>query len=141
MAPTGTYSLLCHRSCSATLTVGALGARSFPAGWYVYTGSAFGPGGFSRIDRHREIAAGGRDTRHWHIDYLLGANATSIETAYVTPGEDKECSIAQSLPGEQIAAFGASDCSCASHLTYAVTPKALRARLEALHADTWPPTG
>lgn len=138
MNASGTYSLLCHRTDTATLTVGALGPRSFPSGWYVYTGSAFGPGGLARVERHREIANGSRETRHWHIDYLLGAAETQIDTVYVTTDKDRECAIAGSLPGEAVAAFGASDCSCSSHLTYARDLETIRDSLRQLHADTWP---
>jgi len=113
----GTYTLVLSVPTSTIITVGALGERTFPAGWYAYTGSAFGPGGFSRVDRHRELAAGERDTRHWHIDYLLGSPDVTLETVFRSPGVDRECAIAQTLPGEPIAAFGASDCRCDSHLT------------------------
>lgn len=138
MSRPGTYSLLCHRRQTDELTIGALGPITFESGWYVYTGSAFGPGGFSRITRHHEIADGTRDTRHWHIDYLLGASETAIETVYVTPETDCECAVAQAVPGTRIAAFGASDCSCSSHLAYASTPESLRETLTELHTATWP---
>ncbi len=74
----GTYTLLIALAKPATIAVGALGECEFSAGRYAYTGSAFGPGGFSRVDRHREVASGDRDVRHWHIDYLLGHPRTRI---------------------------------------------------------------
>lgn len=113
----GTYGLLIERSTNGTIEVGALGERSFPSGTYVYVGSAFGPGGFARIERHREVAAGDRATRHWHIDYLLGDPDSMLSAVGKTPGEDRECAIAQSLPGTPIDSFGASDCDCGSHLS------------------------
>ncbi len=81
----GTYVLVIDVSRSTTIDVGALGDREFTAGAYAYVGSAFGPGGFSRVDRHRELAAGDRETRHWHVDYLLGHPATRLEHAITFP--------------------------------------------------------
>lgn len=113
----GTYGLVIERSESTTIQVGALGKLAFDRGTYVYVGSAFGPGGFARIDRHRELAAGDRSTRHWHIDYLLGDPGSTLTAVGTTPEEDRECTIARSLPGTPIEGFGASDCDCGSHLS------------------------
>ena len=115
----GTYTLVIALESPATLEIGALGEREFREGEYAYTGSAFGPGGFSRVERHRELARGEREVRHWHIDYLLGHSTTAIEAVVRTPGEDVECAVARSLPDAGIAGFGASDCDCTSHLAYA----------------------
>ncbi|WP_226004319.1 GIY-YIG nuclease family protein [Natrinema salinisoli] len=113
---TGTYVLVIGVTEATTIEVGALGDREFTAGTYAYVGSAFGRGGFSRIDRHRELAAGDRETRHWHIDYLLGDSGTRLETAITFPDADRECELAGSLPGTPVPDFGASDCDCGSHL-------------------------
>jgi len=112
----GTYVLVIDVPRTTSFAVGALGERTFEAGTYAYVGSAFSPGGFSRVDRHRELAAGERDTRHWHIDYLLGQSATTLETAITFPDADRECELAASLPGIPVDGFGASDCGCAGHL-------------------------
>ncbi|AGN02497.1 hypothetical protein L593_12790 [Salinarchaeum sp. Harcht-Bsk1] len=112
----GTYTLLVALDGRRRIEVGALGEITFDHRWYAYTGSALGPGGFSRVDRHREMAAGERDVRHWHVDYLLGHPGTTIDAVWTTPGADRECAIAADLPGDQVAAFGASDCECATHL-------------------------
>ncbi|MFA9416987.1 DUF123 domain-containing protein [Natrinema sp. HArc-T2] len=112
----GTYVLVIAVPQTMSVDVGALGERTFEAGTYAYIGSAFGPGGFSRVDRHRELAAGERDTRHWHIDYLLGQSATTLETAITFPDADRECELATQLPGTPVDDFGASDCDCAGHL-------------------------
>ncbi|NUB89502.1 GIY-YIG nuclease family protein [Haloterrigena sp. SYSU A558-1] len=116
MSESGTYVLVVDVPRATTLEVGALGERDFADGTYAYVGSAFGPGGFARIDRHRELARGERDTRHWHIDYLLGHDETRLEAAVTFPDADRECELATSLPGEQVDGFGASDCDCAGHL-------------------------
>ena len=114
----GTYTLVLELDSSVTVEVGALGRREFEAGWYAYTGSALGPGGFARLGRHREVAAGERDVRHWHIDYLLGRDDIHIATVERSHGVDAECEIARTVAsnGTIVAEFGASDCDCDSHL-------------------------
>lgn len=131
----GTYTLVVQLPQQTTVTVGALGEIAFDAGWYAYTGSAFGPGGFSRIERHQELAAGQRDTRHWHIDYLLGDTDGTITEVFKTPDRDCECTVAGNLPGTPIAAFGASDCSCSSHLMYCESHQPLYTALAEHHAE------
>ncbi|QFU84080.1 GIY-YIG nuclease family protein [Natronorubrum aibiense] len=112
----GTYVLVVDVARATSIDVGALGAREFTAGTYAYVGSAFGPGGFARVDRHRELAAGERATRHWHIDYLLGHPETTLERVITFPDADRECELAASLPGDPVPDFGASDCDCVAHL-------------------------
>jgi endonuclease-3 len=120
MSEGGTYVLLFERAAPGDVTVGALGDVAFPAGSYAYVGSALGPGGFDRIDRHRRVAAGDHDVRHWHVDYLGGAPATRLVDAPTAPGVDAECAVAERLRdaglGEPVSGFGASDCGCRSHL-------------------------
>jgi endonuclease-3 len=112
----GTYSLFLGLKESNELIVGALGKIEFPAGYYAYTGSAFGSGGFARLDRHHRVHSGENQTRHWHIDYVLPH--VEILDVYRTAGIDKECELAGRLPGTPIPEFGSSDCSCHSHLQY-----------------------
>jgi len=134
----GTYTLVVAFDGPATLAVGALGSIEFDADWYAYTGSAFGPGGFARVERHRELAAGERDARHWHVDYLLGHPAAGIERVVRTHGADVECAVAGALAAEfdRVPAFGASDCDCASHLVGASTLESLGATVERAHETT-----
>ena len=112
----GTYTLLVELARDATVEVGALGEHALDRGWYAYTGSAFGPGGFARVERHRELAAGEREARHWHVDYLLGHPAAVVREVVRTSGADVECAVARRLPGGPVEGFGASDCDCPSHL-------------------------
>ncbi|ELY61697.1 hypothetical protein C491_00195 [Natronococcus amylolyticus DSM 10524] len=112
----GTYVLAISVDRPLSLEVGALGMFDFAAETYAYVGSAFGPGGFARLDRHRELARGERDVRHWHVDYLLGHEATSLAATVRFPDADRECELAGVLPGETVPEFGASDCDCRSHL-------------------------
>lgn len=121
----GTYALLLEVLEAAAIDVGALGSMTFDPGWYAYTGSALGSGGFARVQRHRELAAGERDTRHWHIDYLLGHPAVAVDTVLTAHGVDIECATAQAVDGAPVPDFGCSDCDCDSHLTYAPQRAAL----------------
>jgi len=116
--PTGTYTLVLELIDGATVEVGALGSHRFGPGHYAYTGSAFGAGGLSRVDRHRDLAAGEREVRHWHVDYLLCHPGTDLRTVVTTEGEDVECAVAGRLPEGPVDGFGASDCDCdcESHL-------------------------
>ena len=131
----GTYTLVFGLPAPATVEVGALGTREFPAGGYAYTGSAFGAGGFSRVDRHRRVAAGDHDVRHWHVDYLGGSPATRLEHVVRAPGRDVECAVARALADGPVPGFGASDCDCDSHLArYRSAERAVGA-VERAYAD------
>ena len=119
MSPGGPYALLLHLATPHRITVGALGDHRFPAGWYLYLGSARGPGGLAaRVARHRRTTG---KRLHWHIDYLRGA-ATVAEVWTSTDEAQQECdwsAAAAALPGAHIVPrFGSSDCRCASHLVY-----------------------
>ncbi len=113
----GTYTILLERETSGEIRFGAAGSRTLEAGAYAYTGSALGPGGLSRVKRHRAVYEGENETRHWHIDYLLGDPETGWVNVWTAPVAT-ECAIAGSLPGEPVEGIGASDCSCSSHLQY-----------------------
>jgi Uncharacterized conserved protein len=130
----GTYTLLLVLPEAATLAVGALGEHHFPAGAYAYTGSALGSGGFVRVDRHRRVARGDHDVRHWHVDFLAGHPATDLVDA-VTTAADAECRVARALPPGPVEGFGASDCDCLSHLAHAESVAALSERVDPAHAS------
>jgi len=132
MTDGGTYTLLIELAENATITVGALGEHRFDSGWYAYVGSALGSGGFARVDRHRELAAGERDARHWHVDYLLGHPETRLAEV-VTTATDGECAVSQAIAGDAVPDFGCSDCDCDSHLWYDPDDERLRASVEAAH--------
>ncbi len=132
MTDCGIYSLVVTLDRPTTVEVGALGQVDFDAGAYIYVGSAHGPGGFARVDRHRELAAGERSGRHWHVDSLLSVPGAAVAEAVTTCGVDAECSLARSLSGEWIIGFGCSDCNCRSHLARYADP--LRATRDAIGA-------
>ncbi len=125
----GTYALLLRLDERRTVRVGALGLFTLPPGWYLYLGSAHGPGGLqARIARHRRT----EDKRlHWHIDYLR-AEATLVQVWTYTGPERLECAwaaAAAALPGAALVVprFGASDCRCPSHLFHYPRPPDLSA--------------
>lgn len=105
---------------SRRIRVGRLGEFLFPAGWYLYVGSARGPGGLhARIRRHWRKAGDGKRLR-WHVDYVREA-ATWAGAWARTSGDRLECAWAERLSALQdarvvAAGMGASDCKCAAHL-------------------------
>jgi Uri superfamily endonuclease len=131
----GTYTLLLRLPDPVEIGVGALGTHALPVGAYAYTGSALGSGGFARVDRHRRVAAGDHDTRHWHIDYLTGHPTIELVGVVTSPGVDAECAVADRLPEGPIDGFGASDCGCRSHLAAGEDAGSVREAVEAAHRD------
>ncbi len=115
----GTYALLLELIPGTEITVGRLGTFLFPAGYYVYIGSAFGGGGLAaRLARHHRRYK----KLFWHIDYLL-AHARIVDITTDASGKRLECAWARmmlGMPGVRIVArrLGASDCKCPSHLLF-----------------------
>ncbi|MCK5092098.1 MAG: GIY-YIG nuclease family protein [Gammaproteobacteria bacterium] len=109
-----TYQLFIELAKDTEIQVGKLGKFSFPAGNYVYTGSAR-KNMEARIQRHFS-----KDKRlRWHIDYLLNSPHAQITDSRLSKKE--ECALNQQTNGEIIVPrFGASDCKngCGSHLKY-----------------------
>lgn len=120
----GTYVLILYLPLDNHMVIGRLGSFSFPSGYYLYVGSAFGSGGLAARLRHHIKPI---KRAHWHIDYLH-MHARLREIWYAAHTEHRECewaSILASMPGlsTPVARFGASDCRCPSHLFYtAVRP-------------------
>lgn len=113
----GTYVLVFRVTTPVRLDVGALGRVDVPAGEYAYVGSALGPGGFTRVERHRRQLDGTADTVHWHIDALTTSDETEFVAAWLSPAVDVECAVASRLPPGPVDGFGASDCRCRTHLS------------------------
>ena len=123
----GTYALLLASTATRCLCIGQLGSLALRPGWYVYIGSAFGPGGVgARLAHHRKRAA----RPHWHVDYLR--LHTRLERVWFTQDparrEHQWAQVMQQLPGAEMPrhGFGSSDCTCASHLVYFVRRPSLR---------------
>ena len=133
--PKGTYTLLILLESPATVEFGAAGERDLRAGWYAYTGSAFGTGGFARVERHRELAAGERDARHWHVDYLLGHPESRIAEVVKTEGKDVECEVSRGIDATAVTGLGASDCDCDSHLHFSEDREALERAVRRAHTS------
>jgi endonuclease-3 len=131
----GTYTLVVELSDPATVAFGAAGSRDLDPGWYAYVGSALGSGGFARVDRHRRLAAGESDARHWHVDYLLGHAATRVDDVVESEGLDAECEVATGVraAATPVPGIGATDCECGTHLAYAPDRAALFAGVTRAH--------
>lgn len=115
----GTYALILQSNESQTTDVGRIGQVSLKAGYYVYVGSAHGPGGVSaRVGRHLSR----KKTIHWHIDYVT----TRIPVFFVLYKyssqrlEHNWSACIAGMRGVEIAAkgFGSSDCRCRTHLYF-----------------------
>jgi len=113
----GSYQLLLKLDRDQTIEVSKLGTFEFPAGYYVYTGSAMN-GLDARIARHLSRSK----KLHWHIDFLLEKCAI-LRYAIRESSERRECELGRATlaePGARVVAkgFGSSDCKCISHLVY-----------------------
>ncbi|MEC8871909.1 MAG: GIY-YIG nuclease family protein [Pseudomonadota bacterium] len=136
----GTYAIVMRAQDRQQLQIGRLGGVQLSKGWYVYVGSAFGPGGLAaRVSRHLRC----HKTRHWHIDHLIWAT-TVREVWYSQRQRDLEHCWAQAAldqPAAQnlLRGFGASDCQCLSHLVRFPTREAVKTLFNALEAKVWIP--
>ena len=123
----GTYALILASAETRRLRIGRLGDLAVRPGWYVYVGSAFGPGGVgARLAHHRKRAA----RPHWHVDHLR--LHTRLERVWFTHDpvrrEHQWAQVIQQLPGAEMPrhGFGSSDCTCVSHLVYFVCRPSFR---------------
>lgn len=123
----GAYQLHLRLDKSVRIKVGKLGTFLFPAGKYVYTGSALN-GLEKRIKRHLNR----HKKLHWHIDYLL--QYARIESVSVVETDERvECELNREVLGSPnarviVKRFGSSDCRCLTHLVYLGGDKKVRAR-------------
>jgi Uri superfamily endonuclease len=115
----GTYVLLLSTASDAEIRVGRLGDMQLQSGFYVYVGSALGPGGVrARVIHHL------RDSprHHWHIDYLRPH--VSVREVWFCHGRKRRehlwarflsrmSGVSVPMPG-----FGSSDCDCEAHLFF-----------------------
>ncbi|EIJ43224.1 hypothetical protein BegalDRAFT_2371 [Beggiatoa alba B18LD] len=118
----GTYILVLQATSACQCHVGKLGQCAIAQGYYLYVGSAFGKGGvFARISHHRRLSA----RPHWHIDYLR-LQLPLIAIWYSHDTQRREHQWASILSGSKtmhigLPHFGASDCTCCSHLFFSET--------------------
>jgi Uri superfamily endonuclease len=112
----GTYALLLSLRAPSEIRVGRLGRLRFDSPYYLYFGSALGPGGLgARIGRHMQTTG----QRHWHIDYLRQL-ADVVGVWYCIDPARLECEWADAAVRldnrSSVPRFGSSDCRCRSHL-------------------------
>lgn len=114
----GTYALLLQSHSTETIQVGRWGKLDLQPGYYLYVGSAFGPGGVqARVSRHLRT-----DVRvHWHIDHLRKhVTPREVWVDYATKHLEHEWA-GIFFDSSEMTAFrgiGCSDCTCYSHLFY-----------------------
>ena len=118
-AKPGTYALILNSSNHVNILVGKIGGIKLHPGFYVYIGSAFGPGGLlARIRHHKRITQKPR----WHIDYLrLFTNLKNVWFTYDSQHREHQwVQLLKDSPGGfvPLKGFGASDCNCKSHLFF-----------------------
>ncbi len=109
-----TYQLHITLQQAQQICVGCLAEFLFPAGNYLYTGSARRHLS-ARVQRHLSP----QKKQRWHIDYLL--MAPKIRVTAVGLFSETECYCNQQVDGEiLLTGSGASDCrsQCGSHLKY-----------------------
>lgn len=118
-ADQGTYILILRLAEPKTVSVGRLGTFDFLVGWYAYVGSAFHSSGLrGRLNHHLTPIR----RPHWHIDYLRQI-AVVEQVWYLASDiryEHQWAAWLAVMPGVEIPVrrFGASDCTCPSHLFY-----------------------
>ena len=126
----GTYLLVLGSARRHNVVIGRLGVLPLRPGFYVYVGSAFGSGGLAaRLGRHLK---GGAARPHWHIDFLR-PHAQPVEVLWREGVrlEHRWAALIGELPeaASPLVGFGASDCTCRSHLTFfEQSPSAFLAR-------------
>lgn len=115
----GTYALVLRCAKAAVVRAGGLGRLRLQPGFYVYLGSALGPGGVrARVAHHRKVSARPR----WHIDYLRAhLKLERVWYCYDTRRREHQwAEVMKTAPGASpaMARFGASDCRCDTHLYF-----------------------
>ncbi len=135
----GTYALILRNDSVKIVTVGQLGPLELRPGWYVYVGSAQGPGGLAaRVGRHMRP----EKKRRWHIDYVRPH--VELREAWFTLGSEKiECQWANAfaeMPKAELPfpRFGASDCRCAAHLIWLPRRPSFAAFCQVFRHTDWP---
>lgn len=109
----GDYLLILHTEEDLETEIGSLGKVRFPAGYYVYTGSAK-KNLDQRMARHRRLRKG----MHWHIDWFR-QKADWVGCIPIRTAEDLEHRLADEvsrIADWRIPRFGCTDCRCETHL-------------------------
>lgn len=135
----GTYAFILRSRSKVKVQIGRWRQIDLEPGYYIYVGSAFGPGGVqARVLRHCRKAK----PHHWHIDYLreflspVGAWYSHDTTRLEHPWAQVFCDM-RGL--SSIQGFGCSDCKCYSHLFQTSTAPdfALFSRMAGGKVESW----
>ena len=123
----GTYALVMQSETSTSARIWRWGYLNVRPGYYIYVGSALGPGGvLARVSRHRRDLK----SKHWHIDYLREFTlVVSVWYRYspILLEHRWAEAVAKLSDTEPVKGFGCSDCTCQSHLFFSVSePKLAR---------------
>lgn len=133
----GTYALIFSSGRKIIVKIGKLGTLQLKPGFYIYVGSAFGPGGLkARIAHHCRRAV----RPHWHIDYL-GPFLELNEIWYTYDPAGREHHWAKilfnmRLASVPLAGFGSSDCHCKSHLFFFNSKPTIKTFQRKIYAST-----
>ncbi|UCG06800.1 MAG: GIY-YIG nuclease family protein [Desulfobacterales bacterium] len=135
-ASSGTYALILIPQSSKPVKIGKLGLLQVRAGYYIYVGSAFGPGGLkARIAHHKKVS----DRPRWHIDYLR--SVTHLKELWYSydprPREHQWADIIAGAAGVTVPfpGFGSSDCNCKSHLYFLKSKPTIESFRRWVHAN------
>lgn len=114
----GTYAVIFQCHSKAKQQVGQWGMMSLRKGYYVYVGSAFGPGGVkARVSHH----CCNTKKPNWHIDYLRKF-MRPVNVWYTCDPRRLEHRWAKVFLKNNVMSpfrgFGCSDCDCYSHLFF-----------------------
>ena len=114
----GTYAVIFQCLSKARQQVGQLGVVSLREGYYVYVGSAFGPGGVkARVSHHYRHTI----NPNWHIDYLRRL-LRPVGVWFTYDHRRLEHRWAKVFfkmnTMSSFRGFGCSDCACYSHLFF-----------------------
>lgn len=115
----GTYALVLVSRSQKNIRIGRCGVLPLIPGFYIYVGSAFGPGGLkARLKHHIKRTT----TPRWHLDYLR--RHTRVSEVWYTHDEVRRESdwvkVIADIPKIQIPlpGFGSSDSNALAHLFY-----------------------
>jgi Uri superfamily endonuclease len=115
----GSYIVIGRLDNAVLLTSGPFSGQQITPGYYLYSGSAYGPGGLrARITRHLKS-----DTKKfWHFDHLK-SNLSIEEIFFSIDTKNQECEFIKTIQGMPsvsipLPGFGSSDCrkGCPAHL-------------------------
>jgi len=136
----GTYALVLRSASSAAVQIGRRDRLIVEPGYYIYVGSALGPGGVrARVSRHFR----GARNRHWHIDYLRAVSSPVCAWYRYAPFnlEHQWARAVADMPGTAgVKGFGCSDCRCDAHLFAMANEPGFARFRRAVGGDieTWP---